>query len=98
MSQFTFIEEDKLKEYELLKQELEWYKESYSELNILINKLKDAFLGENWYITDPVNNRQANEIIINEIIDRFAPRKKVVKSLFRRMYERRLYEKIRNHM
>ena len=75
MSQFTFIEEDKLAEYERLEQELEWHKEAYSELNVLINKLKDSFLGENWYISDPVNNRQANEIIINEIIEKFAPRK-----------------------
>ena len=82
MSQFTFIEEDKLKEYELLKRELEWYKESYSELDVLVDKLKDAFLGENWYITDPVNSRQGNEIIINEIIEKFAPRKKK-RGLFR---------------
>ena len=94
MSQFTFIEEDKLKEYELLERELEWYKESYSELNDLVDKLKDAFLGTNWYITDPVNTRQGNEIIINEVIEKFAPRKKEKKSIFRRMYERRLREKI----
>lgn len=84
MSQYTFIEEDKLKEYELLKQELEWYKESYSELDVLVDKLKDAFLGENWYITDPVNNRQGNEIIINEIIRKFAPRRREKKSPLRR--------------
>lgn len=76
MSQFTFIEEDKLAKYERLEQELESYKEAYSELNDLIDKLKDAFLGPNWYITDPVNNRQGNEIIINEVIEKFAPRKK----------------------
>lgn len=76
MSQFTMIEEDKLAKYELLEQELKWYKEAYSELNNLVDKLKDAFLGPNWYITDPVNTRQANEIIINEIISKFAPKKK----------------------
>lgn len=76
MSQFTFIEEDKLNEYELLEQELKRYKEAYSELNSLVDKLKDAFLGTNWYITDLVNTRQGNEIIINEVIDRFAPKRK----------------------
>lgn len=83
MSQFTMIEEDKLAKYELLEQELEWYKEAYSELNELVDKLKDAFLGPNWYITDPVNNRQANEIIIEEIIRKFAPRKREEKNTWR---------------
>lgn len=84
MSQFTMIEEDKLAKYELLEQELEWYKEAYSELNDLVNKLKDAFLGSNWYITDPVNNRLGNEIIIEEVISKFAPKKKGKKSPLRR--------------
>ena len=88
MSQFTMIEEDRLAKYELLEQELEWYKDSYSELNILVDKLKDSFLGTDWYITDPVNNRQGNEIIIEEIIRKFAPRKKE-KSPLRKWLDRR---------
>lgn len=76
MSQYTFIEEDKLAEYERLEQELEWYKNVYRESNILIDRLRNAFLEPNWYIADPVTTRQANEIIVDEIIDRFAPRKK----------------------
>jgi hypothetical protein len=82
------IEEDKLAKCELLEQELEWYKEAYSELDGLVDKLKDSFLGTNWYITDPVNNRQANEIIIEEIIRKFAPRKKE-KSQLRKWLDRR---------
>ena len=84
MSQFTFIEEDKLAEYELLEKELKWYKDSYSELNDLIDKLTDVFLGPDWYIADPVNTRQANEIIVDEIIRKFAPRKREKKSPLRR--------------
>lgn len=76
MSQFTMIEEDKLEEYEILEHELEYYKESYSELNDLVDKLKDAFLGSDYYIVDPVTTRQANEIIVEEIIRKFAPPKK----------------------
>ena len=38
--------------------------------------LCDELLGENYYIADPVNGRQANAIIALEILKRYAPKKK----------------------
>ena len=32
-----------------------------------VNVLCDYFLGEDWYIVDPVRNDQANAIIVEEI-------------------------------
>ncbi len=79
MSQFIFIEEDKVKEYELMAKELEWYKDACQELIGDINKLKDAFLGPGYYIVDPVNNLQAAGIIVDDVIRNYAPRKYINK-------------------
>ena len=38
--------------------------------------LCDELLGENYYIADPVNGKQANAIITLEILKRYAPTKK----------------------
>ena len=38
--------------------------------------LKDELLGSNYYISDPVNGKQANAIIALEILKRYAPKKK----------------------
>lgn len=38
--------------------------------------LCDELLGENYYIADPVNGRQANAIIALDILKRYAPKKK----------------------
>ena len=37
----------------------------------MIDKLHDEILGENWYIVDPVNGIQADEIIVNEVINTY---------------------------
>lgn len=39
-----------------------------------LDVLKDFFLGENWYISDPVSPNQANVYIVNDILSKF-PRK-----------------------
>ena len=38
--------------------------------------LCDELLGQNYYIADPVNGKQANAIIALEILKRYAPKKK----------------------
>lgn len=38
--------------------------------------LCDELLGQNYYIADPVNGKQANAIITLEILKRYAPKKK----------------------
>lgn len=81
MSQFIFIEEDKVKEYELMVEELRWYKDACQELIGDMDRLKDAFLGSGYYIADPVNNLQAAGIIVDDVIRNFAPRKCVKKPI-----------------
>ena len=39
-----------------------------------VNKLTEHFLGKDWYITDPVTNYDANDIIVKEITLKY-PRK-----------------------
>lgn len=39
--------------------------------------LCDELLGENYYIADPVNGKQANAIIALDILKRYAPKKKM---------------------
>ena len=51
-------------------------KKAYAELDKSIDKLCDAFLGPDYYIVDPVTSIQANLIIIDEIIGRFAPKRR----------------------
>ena len=38
--------------------------------------LCDELLGENYYIPDPVTNKQANAIIALDILKKYAPKKK----------------------
>lgn len=38
--------------------------------------LRDELLGEHYYIPDPVNGKQANAIIVLDILKKYAPRKK----------------------
>ena len=38
-----------------------------------LNRICDALLGENHYITDPVGGEQANKIIADEIINKYNP-------------------------
>lgn len=75
MSQFIFIEEDEVKKYEVMADELQWYKDACQELRGDIERLKDAFFGPGYYIADPVNNLQAAGIIVDDVIRNFAPRK-----------------------
>ena len=42
----------------------------------MTDRLKDAFLGEGYYIGGSCGEPQASEIIINEIIEKFAPKPK----------------------
>lgn len=85
MSQFIFVDEDEIKEKEQLEQDLEYYKKAFMILDDSIDKLKDAFLGPDWYIVDPMCTLQADEFIIDEIIKKFAPKKKEKKfSIFKR--------------
>lgn len=84
MSQLIFVEEDELKDRERLIEELEWYKNACGRLIKSIDQLCEAFLEENWYIADPVNNVQASEIIVDEVIHRYGRKKKkrIKKNLF----------------
>lgn len=43
-----------------------------------LDKLCKELLGNDYYIVDPVGVNQANEIITNEIIRRYKPRKSIV--------------------
>lgn len=38
--------------------------------------LSDALLGEHYYITDPVSGKQANAIIVRDILRAYASKKK----------------------
>ena len=38
--------------------------------------LRDELLDEHYYIPDPVNSKQANAIIVLDILKKYAPRKK----------------------
>lgn len=37
------------------------------DAQVAVNELEKYLLGEDWYIEDPVNNLQANAIIVDEI-------------------------------
>lgn len=37
------------------------------DAQVAVNELKKYLLGEDWYIVDPINNLQANAIIVDEI-------------------------------
>ena len=87
MSQFIFIEEEEVKKYEELAEELRWYKNACQVLQEDIDRLKDAFLGPNYYIVDPVNNLQAAGIIVDDVLHNYAPRKFVKKEKKRRFWK-----------
>ena len=68
----------------------EWLDENWEKDNmfppcldpqIALNFLQQYLLGEDWYIADPVNNIQANLIIVYEIERKYKDknRKKVIK-------------------
>lgn len=42
-------------------------------LNVLVKEL----LGESWYITDPMGGGQANVLIVEEILRKYAPKKRL---------------------
>lgn len=37
------------------------------DAQVAVNELEKYLLGEDWYIVDPVNNLQANAIVVDEI-------------------------------
>ena len=82
---YKFIEEEKSSQnpseeekisYEELEADRDDYKKRFKQMVYLTNKLKNAFLGENYYISCSCGEPQASEIIIDEIIDKFAPKPK----------------------
>ena len=36
-----------------------------------LSKLKDYYLGKDWYIADPITNYQCNEILVAEIVSKY---------------------------
>lgn len=42
-----------------------------------LDVLTRELLGEGYYIVDPVGGAQANAIIVRDILERYAPRKKI---------------------
>lgn len=36
-----------------------------------LSKLKNYYLGEDWYVDDPITNYQFNEILVTEIISKY---------------------------
>lgn len=36
-----------------------------------LEKLKNYYLGKDWYIADPITNYQFNEILVTEIISKY---------------------------
>lgn len=46
------------------------------DAQVALNELCDFFLGEDWYITEPICNVQANTIIVYEIERKFKRFKK----------------------
>ena len=36
-----------------------------------LSKLKDYYLGKDWYVDDPITNYQFNEILVTEIISKY---------------------------
>ena len=39
---------------------------------LVVNCLCDLFLGEDWYVTDPLSNGQVNTIILDEILYKYS--------------------------
>ena len=60
--------------YEELEADRDYYKKRFKEMVDLTHKLKNAFLGEGYYICFSCGEPQASEIIIEEIIEKFAPK------------------------
>ena len=48
----------------------------------LIESLRTEILGDNWYIVDPVGGMQADELIVNEIIERYKRLELANRSIF----------------
>lgn len=53
-----------------------------------VNQLCKYLLGENWYIADPVNNLQANAIIVDEIKAKYPPSDRSFNSWLKWKFER----------
>lgn len=68
----------KMVEYKMSYEELEAdrddYKKRFKQMVNLTEKLKNAFLGEGYYIGGSCGEPQASEIIVDEIISKFAPK------------------------
>ena len=68
------ITDEEEKAYETLLTDRDDYKKRFGEMVELTIKLKNAFLGEGYYIGCSCGEPMASEIIVNEIIDKFAPK------------------------
>lgn len=53
-----------------------------SNAQFYLDLIKDEILGKNYYIADPVNANQANEIITKVIISKYKSLPKIIKRLF----------------
>lgn len=53
-----------------------------------VNKLRDHFLGKDYYIVDPVSPMQANAIIVDEIISRYRSDSESPVSKWRRKHKK----------
>lgn len=62
--------------YEELEADRNDYKKRFKQMVALTGKLKNAFLGEGYYIGGSCGEPQASEIIVDEIISKFAPKPK----------------------
>lgn len=62
--------------YEELLADRDDYKKRFKQAIDLIHKLKNRFLGEGYYVTDSCGEPQASEVIIDEILNKFAPNPK----------------------
>lgn len=52
-----------------------------TDAQLVVNCLCDLFLGEDWYVTDPLCNGQVNTIILDSILYKYCPEyRKYIKS------------------
>lgn len=58
------------------------YYQYQSNARECLKKLKDEILGKDWYIVDPVDGNQGNEIITQEIISKHNGIPRFVRRLF----------------
>lgn len=61
--------------YKALKGQLEWYKKNYNEVCEVVYRISDALI-PGYFVSDSCGGTQCCEILAEEIIDKFAPKKK----------------------